>query len=147
MLKQLFSVYSFSDPSHDINHYGPRPVVDFWQQFLPWEEISSKIVQNAKYVQPKNRVDRVKYFVEKVAVRNNLEYIAVYGLDGFLDIHEKYLRSMDFERDLIDPSSTNRRHAFLSHLEEIYEVTGIRLPTFNDHNGLYIDSGCIHISN
>lgn len=145
MLKQVFDVYSFSDPTYD-NTHGPRPVVDFWQKFLPWEEISSKIVQNAKYVQPKNRVDKVKYFVEKVAVRNILEYIAVYGLDSFIAVLEEYLRSMDFERDVYDPSAANRRAAFLSHLEEIYEVTGIKLPFSNEHNGLYIDSGRIHIS-
>lgn len=145
MLKQIFTVYSFSDPNFDNNH-GPRPVVDFWQQFLPWEEISSKIVQNAKYVQPTNRVAKVTNFIEHSALRSIILYLLIYGKEGLVRKCEEYLRSFDFEKDIFDPTSANRRSVFLSMVEEIYEITGIKLPMFNDHNGPYIDSGRIHLS-
>lgn len=146
MLKQIFAVYSFSDPTHDNSHNGSRPVVDFWQKFLPWEEISSKIIQNAKYVQPTNRVTKVTNFIEHSALRSIILYLLIYGKEGLVRKCEEYLRSFDFEKDIFDPTSANRRSVFLSMVEEIYEITGIKLPMFNDHNGPYIDSGRIHLS-
>lgn len=145
VLKEIFETYSFADPTFD-NRYGPRPVVGFWQEFLPWSEISGRIIQNAKYVQPTNRVEKVTRFIEGSCLRSILLYLQIYGKKGLEDQLEAYLRSFDFENDLVDPSSANRRNCYLGMVLEVCEITGIEIPRENTHNGVYIDMGRFHVS-
>lgn len=137
VLKQIFLYYSFTVADHDVNNYGPRPSVEFWQTFLPWEEITSKIVQNAKYVQSKSRAEKVKTFVEGPALRAIIEYITFYGKDAFNDVCREYLKNCHFMKDLIDPTAEKRRNALLSQLEELQHDMDVKIPDDNIKSGLY----------
>ena len=52
ILKYIFDSFAFADAKVDGN-YNKRQPVDFWLKLFPWEEVKTKIIQNAKYVQPK----------------------------------------------------------------------------------------------
>lgn len=144
ILKSIFDYYQFTASEHDVNHDGPRPDLKFWQTLLPWEEIKGRIVQNAKYVQSVDRVQKVTTFFENSALRSYMLYLFIYGQEALNKVCEEYLRSMDFEKDFEDPTAARRRGTFFSMIEEISEITGTKIPLERDGNGLYIDFGRVH---
>lgn len=50
ILRLIFDRYAFADGQIDARNKA-RPVVDFWLDLFNWQEIESRIIQNAKYVQ------------------------------------------------------------------------------------------------
>lgn len=144
ILKSIYEYYQFTCSDHDVFHNGARPDLGFWQTFLPWDEVKCRIVQNAKYVQSTDRVQKVTTFFEHSALRNYMLYMLIYGQVALNQKCEEYLRSMDFENDIEDPTSAKRRQAFFSMVEEVYQITGNKIPSSRDGNGLYLDFGRLH---
>lgn len=143
VLKQIYNYYAFGQADQKDAYMAKRNPLDFWQQFLPWEEISGKIIQNAKYVLPKALIDRVTTFVEHSAFLN----VALYSTfvpsryEGIKDplgrFMNEYIRSCDFDRDLYDPSAAKRRNALFSKLEQLQKETGYIIPEGDPGFGFY----------
>lgn len=131
ILKYIFEQYAFADGTVDGNYHKRTPV-EFWLKLFPWEEVRSKIIQNAKYVQCKSREERIKETFETTQIRNVILYIHTFGWERFCIVINNYLDKLSPSRDLVDPSAYKRRMAFFSMLTEI----GKPVPD-NSH----IDSG------
>lgn len=114
ILKQIFSRYAFANGTED-NHNRSRSCVDFWLSLLPWSDIESRIIQNAKYVQYESPDQRVINSFERVMIRTFLFYYTLVGRQEFEKRCNDYLRSLE----LLDPVSRRRCLAFNCKLNEL----------------------------
>lgn len=140
ILKEIYCYYNFTNSDFD-NKNRERPSLDFWQTFLPWEEIERKIIQNAKYVQPKKRSDKVSDFISRIALRNVGEFIHMFGIDKLLELIDDYCKNCWFEKDRSDPSSPARRSLLLSQLAELQEEGFPGVSSERDRDGFYNEFG------
>ena len=103
------------------------------------------IIQNTKYVEPKNIVDRSTYFVEHIAMRNLITYVQDKGFEGLSKAMQAYIRSTDYERDLSDPTAARRRDALFSRIATASDIIGKPLPT-HKVSGLWNNCGRLEVS-
>lgn len=136
MLKFVFDHYAFADGNVDIYHQK-RTATCFWQDLFPWEEVRHRIIQNAKYVLPKTREQRITETFESTQIRNVIDYIYVNGWEGFFKAIKKYMTFMSPVADLRIPNAYKRRMAFYSILNECSRS----LPCLNDGHGLWNNCG------
>ena len=136
VLKFIFEQYAFADGTVDGNNVK-RTATGFWQDLFPWEEVRSRIIQNAKYVLPKSREQRIINSFESIMIRNTILYIHVCGWEGFLKAIKKYITFMSPLADTRRPQAYNTRMAFYSLLNECSRS----LPCTNDGHGLWNNCG------
>lgn len=144
ILRRIFDDYRFGDASNG----GPgkkREELVFWHDFLPWSELEGRIIQNANYVLPIARSERVIRYIEKV-IRNVGLYIMIKGRKGLEDEVNKMLRACDECHDLEPGSHSRDMRAALFALFDELASEGYHIPHERDGNGFFIMCGRIFFS-
>lgn len=117
ILKMIFNHYAFAKGDHSFAHGGgSRPVVDFWLTLFPWQEIETRIIQNAKYVACESAKARTLRRFRSMHIRNFIFAQTVLGRDGVDKECNDYLDNL-FMYD--DPLTLRRRQAFLCELNAL----------------------------
>lgn len=145
VLRQIFENYAFGDASQDARYRKRNPVA-FWSELLPWEELSNRIIQNAKFVRVKTRAERCDNYWKGSCIRNNILHSSFFGVEYEDEILEDYLKSLHYYNDLIDPSTPRKRDQFMSDLAALKQCNpDYEVPREPNPNGLYIaDDGWFH---
>lgn len=111
VLKEVFTAYAFADGTCDNNHMS-RPVVDFWNELLPWQEIEKRIIQNAKYVELVDPDQRAVRTFNTIQWQNFVMVYSLLGRKGFEKMVNENLKLLYKP----DPVSRRRYTAFLCRL-------------------------------
>lgn len=115
ILRLIFNNYAFAKGNHDINHAGPRPVVDFWLKLFNWKEVETRIIQNANYVQCESPEEKLCKSFESVMIRSFILWFSLLGREEAEKRCNAYLKSLY----LPDPVSDRRKIAFINKLNQL----------------------------
>lgn len=115
ILKLVFETFAFADASVDVRQ-DKRTATEFWTNLFPWEEVRSKIIQNAKYVEYKDPQTRLYQYFSKTQIPNVVKFIHTFGWDEFLRLINSWLNSM---YDPSDPFHERRFSLFTNALLEL----------------------------
>lgn len=138
ILKDIFIRYAFADGTFNNNH-AQRPVVDFWNELLPWSDLETRIIQNANYVQPKSPEQRIIDSFESICMRNFIFYYSILGRDEVERRINLYLRSLSN----VDPVSIRRSYVFNCKLNELQFSSNLNRSC---SQGLWINLDRLHFS-
>lgn len=110
ILKCIFEHYAFAD-GRMYNKYVQRSVVDFWNDLFDWKDLESRIIQNAKYVEPVTAEERLETQWER-NIQVSMFWQSKHSRKEEVERFNKYLRWLE------DPENSARFLRFLNRFNE-----------------------------
>lgn len=130
IFRSLFDTYVFADGTYQNPSDHSRRPVDFWYRLFDWKSVESIFIQNAKYVECLDPVERcIQSFAKTMASRFSL-VISILGLRGLNNLMQDYFDSLNNGQ----PGSIRRRGSYLNKLNEVAGgfLSGSDLGVYDD---------------